>query len=115
MKGQIEKQEHKKRARKKLDRKLTLGIIPDLDESNYDILDHSKPISSNFREKSCLVNTIKNNAAELAATIDRKIMHREQFKNLEKRNFYSQILSPQEENGALFGASVSNVRLKEEQ
>ena len=63
-----------------------------------------------------MVDSIKNTAAELAATIDRKLLHREQFKKLEKRNFYSQILCPQEANGALMGLGGSNnVKLKEEQ
>jgi len=31
----------------------------------------------------------KVEAQQLAASIDRKLMHRESFKKLEKRNFYS--------------------------
>ena len=74
LKQQIEILELKKQARKRMDRKLTMGIIPDLDDSSYNILDQ---VPNTINDKVTLVDSIKNTAAELAASIDRKILHRE--------------------------------------
>ena len=96
---------------------MTLGIVADLDDnSNNNIPANSaaKPSSSLFKDTDCLVSPIKDKAADLAAAIDRKLMHREQFKKLEMRDSYSQALLCAGPDEAATGAANS-VKLREEQ
>ena len=98
--------ELKKLARKRLDRKHTLGIIPNSDEQTYNTIDQAVKTIFSKRKTDAQSSSILQ---QHAISIERKMMHRESFKKLEKRNFYSQILAPPD----AAGSSIKNTSVVE--
>ena len=90
LRDKIEIYEATKQDCRKTDRKKSLGMLPEASLTEYG----SSPVPHTLNSSRLSGDSTAFDANDPMDENERKKLHRLSFKNLERRNFYSQILAP---------------------